>query len=61
MIINERAGSGGDAMPWYFKRAGVGKLIGTRTWGGLVGMAGGTAADGRRLREARRVPASTIP
>lgn len=41
MIINESAGSGGDAMPWYFKRAGVGKLIGTRTWGGLVGMAGG--------------------
>lgn len=41
MIINERAGSGGDAMPWYFRRAGVGKLIGTRTWGGLVGMAGG--------------------
>jgi len=41
MIVNERAGSGGDAMPWYFRRAGVGKLIGTRTWGGLVGMAGG--------------------
>jgi len=41
MIINERAGSGGDAMPWYFRRAGVGKLVGTRTWGGLVGMAGG--------------------
>ncbi len=40
MIINERAGSGGDAMPWYFKRAAVGKLVGTRTWGGLVGMAG---------------------
>jgi tricorn protease len=40
MIINERAGSGGDAMPWYFKRAGAGKLVGTRTWGGLVGMAG---------------------
>src|SRR5262249_36840940 len=33
MIINEFAGSGGDAMPWYFKRAGVGKLIGKRTWG----------------------------
>jgi len=30
---------GGDAMPWYFKRAGVGKLIGKRTWGGLVGRA----------------------
>jgi tricorn protease len=40
MIINEAAGSGGDAMPWYFRRTGAGKLIGTRTWGGLVGMAG---------------------
>jgi tricorn protease len=40
MIINETAGSGGDAMPWYFRRAGVGKLVGTRTWGGLVGRAG---------------------
>jgi len=39
MIINELAGSGGDAMPWYFHRAGVGKLIGKRTWGGLVGRA----------------------
>jgi tricorn protease len=40
MIINEVAGSGGDAMPNYFRRAGVGKLIGKRTWGGLVGRAG---------------------
>jgi len=40
MIINEHAGSGGDAMPWYFKRSGAGTLVGTRTWGGLVGMAG---------------------
>ena len=40
MLINERAGSGGDAMPWYFRRSGAGKLVGTRTWGGLVGMAG---------------------
>ena len=40
MIINEFAGSGGDAMPWYFHRAGVGKLIGERTWGGLVGLHG---------------------
>jgi len=39
MIINEFAGSGGDAMPAYFRRAGVGKLIGKRTWGGLVGRA----------------------
>jgi len=40
MLINEFAGSGGDAMPWYFRKAGVGKLIGKRTWGGLVGRAG---------------------
>ncbi|HYZ87513.1 MAG TPA: PDZ domain-containing protein [Bryobacteraceae bacterium] len=40
MIINESAGSGGDAMPWFFRRAGAGKLIGTRTWGGLVGISG---------------------
>lgn len=40
MLINEFAGSGGDAMPWYFRRAGAGKLIGKRTWGGLVGRAG---------------------
>jgi tricorn protease len=40
MVINELAGSGGDAMPNYFRRAGVGKLIGKRTWGGLVGRAG---------------------
>ena len=38
MIINEFAGSGGDAMPWYFRRSGVGPLIGSRTWGGLVGI-----------------------
>jgi tricorn protease len=41
MLINETAGSGGDAMPWYFRKAGVGPLIGKRTWGGLVGRAAG--------------------
>ncbi|MBX3475864.1 MAG: PD40 domain-containing protein [Planctomycetes bacterium] len=40
MLINGRAGSGGDAFPYYFKQAGCGKLIGTRTWGGLIGMTG---------------------
>ncbi|MDE3200827.1 MAG: PD40 domain-containing protein [Acidobacteriota bacterium] len=40
MLINQNAGSGGDAMPWYFHKAGIGKLIGTRTWGGLVGIGG---------------------
>src|SRR5215471_13631974 len=38
MIINEYAGSGGDALPWYFHHAGVGTLVGKRTWGGLVGI-----------------------
>ncbi|MEN3327224.1 MAG: tricorn protease [Acidobacteriota bacterium] len=36
MIINEMAGSGGDLMPYMFKRRKVGPLIGKRTWGGLV-------------------------
>lgn len=40
MLINGLAGSGGDAFPYYFKQAGVGKLIGMRTWGGLVGIHG---------------------
>ncbi len=40
MLINGLAGSGGDAFPYYFKQAGLGKLIGTRTWGGLVGITG---------------------
>lgn len=48
MLINENAGSGGDAMPWYFRRAGVGPLVGKRTWGGLVGRAGAPdLMDGR--------------
>jgi tricorn protease len=38
MIINEHAGSGGDALPWYFRQAKLGPLVGTRTWGGLVGI-----------------------
>jgi tricorn protease len=40
MLINMNSGSGGDAMPWYFRKAGIGKLVGTRTWGGLVGIGG---------------------
>jgi len=38
MIINEYAGSGGDAMPLYFKRRGIGPLVGKRSWGGLIGV-----------------------
>ncbi|MFY0593019.1 S41 family peptidase [Roseivirga sp.] len=37
MIINERAGSGGDLLPFMFKQMKIGPLIGTKTWGGLVG------------------------
>ncbi len=37
MIINERAGSGGDLLPYMFRAKDIGPLVGTRTWGGLVG------------------------
>jgi tricorn protease len=38
MLIDQDAGSGGDFLPYGFKRLGLGKLIGTRTWGGLIGI-----------------------
>lgn len=40
MLINGMAGSGGDMFPALFRQAGLGKVIGTRTWGGLVGISG---------------------
>ncbi len=40
MLTNEYSGSGGDYLPYMFKRAGLGPLIGKRTWGGLVGIGG---------------------
>jgi tricorn protease len=40
MIIDETAGSGGDFLPWMFKKFKVGTLVGKRTWGGLVGILG---------------------
>ena len=40
MLINGPSGSGGDLFPWYFRHAGLGPLIGRRTWGGLVGLSG---------------------
>lgn len=40
MLINGYSSSGGDALPYYFRQAGLGKLIGTRTWGGLIGISG---------------------
>jgi len=38
MVINEMAGSGGDALPWMFRQEKIGPLVGKRTWGGLVGI-----------------------
>jgi tricorn protease len=40
MIIDETAGSGGDLLPWMFRKFGLGPLVGKRTWGGLVGILG---------------------
>jgi tricorn protease len=40
MLINESAGSGGDALPYYFRLRKIGPLVGTRTWGALVGTLG---------------------
>jgi len=43
MLMNGWSGSGGDCFPYYFKQAGLGPLIGTRTWGGLIGITGSPA------------------
>jgi tricorn protease len=40
MLIDETAGSGGDLLPWMFRKFKLGKLVGKRTWGGLVGILG---------------------
>jgi tricorn protease len=40
MIVNQYAGSGGDCLPHYFRLLGLGPIVGTRTWGGLVGIYG---------------------
>lgn len=40
MIIDEGAGSGGDMLPWMFRKFNLGPLVGKRTWGGLVGIGG---------------------
>jgi tricorn protease len=39
MLADQDAGSGGDFLPWAFKHQKLGTLIGTRTWGGLIGIA----------------------
>ncbi|MEM9552621.1 MAG: PDZ domain-containing protein [Acidobacteriota bacterium] len=47
MLMNGYSSSGGDALPYFFRQLGLGKLVGTRTWGGLIGLNGNPAfADG---------------
>lgn len=38
MLVNQYSSSGGDALPWYFRKLQIGPLVGKRTWGGLVGI-----------------------
>jgi tricorn protease len=50
MLIDQDAGSGGDFLPYSFRQLGIGKLIGTRTWGGLIGISANPALmDGGNL------------
>ena len=51
MLINGLAGSGGDMFPWLFRQSNLGPLVGTRTWGGLVGISGNPSlVDGASVR-----------
>ncbi|MGB8166463.1 MAG: S41 family peptidase [Chthoniobacteraceae bacterium] len=43
ILANGWSGSGGDCFPWLFKKEGLGQIVGTRTWGGLIGMTGAPA------------------
>jgi len=55
-LINKYSASDGDLFPWGFRALGLGKLIGMRTWGGIIGIGGSLPfIDGTDLR----VPVST--
>lgn len=46
-LINETSASDGDIFPARFRKAGLGPLIGKKTWGGVVGISGfGPLLDG---------------
>jgi tricorn protease len=50
MLTNGYAGSGGDALPYYFRERNLGRVFGTTTWGGLIGLSGTPPlADGGSL------------
>lgn len=40
MLVNSYSASGGDALPYFFRKEGLGPIVGTRTWGGLIGLSG---------------------
>jgi tricorn protease len=47
MLANSYSASGGDALPYFFRKEGLGPIVGTRTWGGLIGLSGNaTFVDG---------------
>jgi tricorn protease len=57
MIANQMSGSGGDGFPWLFKKSGIGKLVGVRTWGGYVWIGGyPRLMDGGRVTAPRWAP-----
>ncbi len=50
-LINKFSASDGDLFPWSFKATGLGELIGTRTWGGIIGISGSLPyMDGTDIR-----------
>ncbi len=49
LLINEYSGSGGDMFPWLFRHEKVGKIIGKRTWGGLIAAFGFALVDGGHI------------
>lgn len=57
MLVNAYSASGGDALPYFFRQKGLGRIFGTRTWGGLIGLSGNPPlADGGSVQ----VPAFRI-
>lgn len=50
-LIDKYSASDGDLFPWSFRATGLGELIGTRTWGGIVGISGSLPfMDGTDIR-----------
>ena len=54
-LLDENSASDGDIFPAMFREAGLGPLIGKRSWGGVVGITEPRPADRRRARQRARV------